>query len=163
MVDLLELLAVLVEPAALLLVPAEAFGRAAARPLLGVGSQLDRGELFLQLAHLALRSIALIRQRVVRRRHAEEIPPAARRRDGRALCRSSPLRLLHLTCRHVVAIWVAARRRVVVDLAPQAGAAVAVRRRPKPSLKARRHQFWLFEGRFTGAETKCWQPRRWVR
>ena len=145
MVDLLELLAVLVEPAALLLVPAEAFGRAAARPLLGVGSPLDRGELFLQLAHLALRSVALIRQRVVRRRHAEEIQPAARRRYGRALCRSSPLLLQHVRRGHVVAIWVAARRRVVVDLAPQGGVAVAVHRRPPPVLEARRHQFWLFE------------------
>ena len=118
MVDLLELLAVLVEPAALLLVPAEAFGRAAARPLLGVGSPLDRGELFLQLVHLAHRSVALIRQSVVRRRRAEDVPPAARRGDDRALHRSSLLLLVEVRRSDAVTVWEAARRRIVVDVAP---------------------------------------------
>ena len=110
-------LAVLVEIAALLLVPATAVWRAAGRPLLHL-SPLERIELELQLAHVAQRSVALIRQSVVRRRRAEDVPPAARRGDDGALHRSSLLLLVEVRRTDGVAVWVAARRRIAVDVAP---------------------------------------------
>ena len=79
MVDELEQLAVLVEPAAALLVPAAACGRAPSRTLFPpevsegrLGSALELLELLSERLCLALRSVALGGERRMRRRLAQQ-------------------------------------------------------------------------------------------